>query len=218
VAASVFVYIGVLFFSSFFTYPEGIKKAFEAYAIWAKTGSKDHTQNSSLVYVKWLWKIESPILILSSVGILIALLKARHRFALFAAFWGFGLFLAYTIIPYKTPWLAISFILPMCVIAGYGINELIASRNVLLKVAGGVLTIIAVGVLGYQTYDLNFQKYDDDSMPYVYAHTTRGFHKSSVMLKKAAKAKMLRLKLSHPIIGQCLGICANIRRRFFTAI
>jgi len=175
-AASVFVYIGVLFFSSFFTYPEGIKKAFEAYAIWAKTGSKDHTQNSSLVYVKWLWKIESPILILSSVGILIALLKARHRFALFAAFWAFGLFLAYTIIPYKTPWLAISFILPMCVIAGYGINELIASRNVLLKVAGGVLTIIAVGVLGYQTYDLNFQKYDDDSMPYVYAHTTRGFH------------------------------------------
>jgi len=176
VAASVFVYIGVLFFSSFFTYPEGIKKGFEAYAIWTKTGSKDHTQNGALAYVKWLLKIESPILILSSVGILIALLKARHRFALFAAFWAFGLFLAYTVIPYKTPWLAISFILPMCVIAGYGINELIASRNVLLKIAGGVLTIIAVGVLGYQTYDLNFQKYDDDSMPYVYAHTTRGFH------------------------------------------
>ncbi len=175
-AASVFVYIGVLFFSSFFTYPEGIKKGFEAYAIWTKTGSKDHTQNGALAYVKWLLKIESPILILSSVGILIALLKARHRFALFAAFWAFGLFLAYTVIPYKTPWLAISFILPMCVIAGYGINELIASRNVLLKIAGGVLTIIAVGVLGYQTYDLNFQKYDDDSMPYVYAHTTRGFH------------------------------------------
>ncbi len=175
-AVFVFVYVGVLFFSSFFTYPEGIVKAFEAYAIWAKTGSKDHTQNSSLVYLRWLWKIESPILILSTVGFLIALSKARHRFALFAGFWAFGLFLAYTIIPYKTPWLAISFILPMCVIAGYGINELIASRNSLLKIAGGILTIVAVGVLGYQTYDLNFQKYDDDSMPYVYAHTTRGFH------------------------------------------
>jgi len=175
-AVVVFVYVGVLFFSSFFTYPEGIKKAFEAYAIWAKTGSKDHTQNSTLAYVNWLWKIESPLLILSSIGVLIALLKARHRFALFAGFWAFGLFLAYTIIPYKTPWLAISFILPMCVIAGYGINELIASRNVLLKIAGGALTIVTVGVLGYQTYDLNFQRYDDDTMPYVYAHTTRGFH------------------------------------------
>jgi uncharacterized protein (TIGR03663 family) len=175
-AVFVFVYVGVLFFSSFFTYPEGIKKAFEAYAIWTKTGSKDHTQNSTLAYVKWLWKIESPILILSSVGILIALLKARHRFALFAGFWAFGIFLAYTIIPYKTPWLAISFILPMCVVSGYGINELIASRNVLLKIAGGILTIVAVGVLGYQTYDLNFQRYDNDTMPYVYAHTTRGLH------------------------------------------
>ncbi len=175
-AVFVFAYVGILFFSSFFTYPEGIKKAFEAYAIWTKTGSKDHTQNGSLAYVKWLLKIESPILILSSVGFLVALLKANHRFALFAGFWAFGLFLAYTIIPYKTPWLAISFTLPMCVIAGYGINELIVSRYILLKIAGGILTIIGVGVLGYQTYDLNFQKYDDDSMPYVYAHTRRGFH------------------------------------------
>jgi uncharacterized protein (TIGR03663 family) len=175
-AVFVFVYVGILFFSSFFTYPEGIVKAFEAYAIWTKTGSKDHTQNDSLIYVKWLWKIESPILILSTVGFLIALSKAWHRFALFAGFWAFGLLLAYTIIPYKTPWLALSFTLPMCVIAGYGINELMASRNDVLKIAGGILTIIAALVLGYQTYDLNFQKYDDDTMPYVYAHTTRGFH------------------------------------------
>ena len=171
----VFAYVGILFFSSFFTYPEGVLKAFEAYAIWTKTGSKDHTQNGLLAYLKWLWKIESPILILSAIGTLIAFLKARHRFAMFAGLWAFGLFLAYTIIPYKTPWLAVSFILPMCIIAGYGINELFASRRILLKIAGGILTLIAVGILGYQTYDLNFQKYDDDSMPYVYAHTKRGF-------------------------------------------
>jgi len=171
----VFVYVGVLFFSSFFTYPEGVLKAFEAYAIWTKTGSKDHTQNGLLGYFKWLLKIESPILILSAVGGLLALLKARHRFALFTAFWAFGVLLAYTIIPYKTPWLALSITLPMCIVAGYGINELIASRDVPLKILGGLLTIMAVGILGYQTYDLNFQKYDDDTMPYVYAHTKRGF-------------------------------------------
>ncbi len=178
----VFAYVGILFFSSFFTYPEGIGRAFEAYAIWTKTGSKDHTQNGTYAYLKWLLKLESPILILSSIGFLIALVKARHRFALFAGFWAFGLLAAYTIIPYKTPWLALSFILPMCIIAGYGINELIVSRQVakgiwrILSIVSGIfLTIAAVGVLGYQTYDLNFQKYDDDSMPYVYAHTRRGF-------------------------------------------
>ena len=36
--SSIFIYLGILFFSSFFTYPEGVQKAFEAYAIWAKTG------------------------------------------------------------------------------------------------------------------------------------------------------------------------------------
>jgi uncharacterized protein (TIGR03663 family) len=171
----VFAYLGILFFSSFFTYPEGIGKAFEAYAIWTKTGSKDHTQNGIYGYLKWLMKIESPLLILSAIGFLIALVKARHRFAIFAGFWAFGMLLAYSIIPYKTPWLALSFTLPMCIIAGYGINELIASRDAAMKFLGILLTVIAVGILGYQTYDLNFQKYDDDSMPYVYAHTKRGF-------------------------------------------
>lgn len=175
-AATVFVYLGVLFFSSFFTYPEGVSKAFEAYAIWTKTGNKDHTQNGMLAYLRWLLQIEAPILILSALGTLIAFFKVRHRFAMFAGLWAFGLFLAYTIIPYKTPWLALSFTLPMCIIAGYGINELANSREVLQKILAGVLGITAVGILAFQTYDLNFLRYDGEEMPYVYAHTRRGFH------------------------------------------
>ena len=175
VVALVFIYIGILFFSSFFTHWEGVKGAFEAYAFWTTTGNKDHTQNGPLAYAKWLMKIESPIFILSAVGSLIAWFKARHRFAIFTAFWAFGLFLAYTIIPYKTPWLALSFILPMCLIAGYAINEIAASRDILLKIVAALAALLAVVILGYQTYDLNFVSYDDDSKPYVYAHTRRGF-------------------------------------------
>ena len=114
-------------------------------------------------------------MILSVIGTVIAFIKARHRFAMFVGLWAFGLFAAYSIIPYKTPWLALSFLLPMCLIAGYGINELVLSRDVWQRILGGVLVSIAIAILGYQTYDLNFQKYDDDQMPYVYAHTRRGF-------------------------------------------
>src|SRR4029078_1719694 len=39
------IYLIILFFSSFFTYSEGVKGFYEAYTIWTKTGSKDHTQN-----------------------------------------------------------------------------------------------------------------------------------------------------------------------------
>ena len=171
--ATVFVYVVVLFFSSFFTYAEGVQKAVEAYAIWTKTGNKDHTQNGLLGYVKWGLKVEAPLLILSAFGALIALLKAKHRFAMFTAFWAFGLFAAYTIIPYKTPWLALSFYLPMCIIAGYGINELFASRKIALKFGGVLLAVIASSILAYQAYELNFVRYDDEDMAYVYAHSKR---------------------------------------------
>ena len=172
----VFVYLVVLFFSSFFTYPEGVRGAVEAYAIWTKTGSKDHTQNGVWGYLKWGMEIEAPLFLLSGLGILIAFVKAKHRFAMFAALWAFGLFAAYTIIPYKTPWLAVSFILPMCIAAGYAINELAVSRNASLKIVAGLATVTATAILAYQTYDLNFVRYDDEDQAYVYAHTNREFH------------------------------------------
>jgi uncharacterized protein (TIGR03663 family) len=170
-----FVYVGILFFSSFFTYGEGIGKAFEAYSFWTKTGIKDHAYGYTK-YLVWMGKIEGPILVLSAIGTLIALATARHRFAIFTGFWSFGLAAAYSIIPYKTPWLALSFILPMCIVAGYGINEMFANKNSMIKSFGGFLLAVAVGVLCYQTYDLNFARYDDEDMPYVYAHTKREFH------------------------------------------
>ncbi len=173
--ATVFVYVSVLFFSSFFSYAEGVGKAFEAYAIWTKTGNKDHTQNGYFGYLKWGMKVEAPILIISSLGILISLFKGRHRVAMFTGLWGLGLFLAYTIIPYKTPWLALSYLLPLCIIAGYAIGELSSARDIRLRVLAGALAVSGFSLLGYQTYQHNFVRYDDDEMPYVYAHTRRGF-------------------------------------------
>lgn len=198
----VFAYVFVLFFSSFFTYWEGIGKAFEAYAFWTKTGNTDHTQNGYMAFAKWMMKLESPILILSAVGTLIAFLKGRHIFAMFTGLWAFGLFAAYTIIPYKTPWLALSFILPMCLIAGYGINEIAANSDWAYKVLAGLVAVFAVTVLGYQSYDLNFINYDDDSMPYVYAHTKRGFHdlinKIEYYAQKSGKGKDATIEIVSP--------------------
>ena len=174
-AVLAFSYVTVLFFSSFFTYPEGVQKAAEAYTIWSKTGSKDHTQNGFWGYLKWMWRIEAPILILSAIGTLIALMKGRHRFAIFAGFWAFGLFAAYSLIPYKTPWLLLSFLLPMCIAAGYAINELFASENIISKFTAGTLAAVAACVLAYQSYDINFVRYDDNDKPYIYAHTRREF-------------------------------------------
>ncbi len=174
-SATLMAYLIVLFFSSFFTYADGVKGFVEAYAIWAKTGSKDHTQNGLWAYVDWGMKSDGPIMILALAGTVIALVKARQHFALFAGLWAFGLFAAYTIIPYKTPWLALSFLLPMCIAAGWALNELISSTLRPLQAVGAVLAIAAAAILAYQTYDYNFVRYDDEEAPMVYAHTNREF-------------------------------------------
>ena len=48
-------------------------------------------------------------------------------------------------------------------------------RTTALRFAAIGLGMIAACVMAYQTYELNFVRYDDDQMPYVYAHTRREF-------------------------------------------
>jgi uncharacterized protein (TIGR03663 family) len=206
--ALIFVYLFVLFFSSFFTYMGGVKGAFEAYALWTKTGSKDHTQNGLWAYFKWgLFddkglQLEAPIFILSAIGTVLTMIRPKHKFALFAAFWAFGMLAAYTLIPYKTPWLALSFLMPMCLIAGYCINELFNFGQAGLKAAAVVITACAVGFLGYKTYELNFVRYDDNDMTYVYAHTKRGFldliDKINEYADKSGKGKDATIQIMSP--------------------
>jgi uncharacterized protein (TIGR03663 family) len=184
--AAVFIYVNVLFFSSFFTYMEGVGQAFKAYAIWTQTGTKDHTQSGFWAYLKWAFgygqvdsklktAVEAAIIILSALGTGIAFFKGRNRVAMFIGLWALGLFLAYSLIPYKTPWLALSFLLPMCLVAGYGINELVRSNTLAIKAGGIAVAAAACLLLAYQAYDLNFVNYDNNDRTYIYAHTKREF-------------------------------------------
>ena len=176
-----FAYVWALFFLSFFHYgdstpaafAEGLGKSFEAYSFWTKTGNKDHTQNGPWAYLKWGLKLESMLFVAAAIGAVVAFVKGRNRFAVFVALWAFGLFAAYTIIPYKTPWLAVNFLLPMGLIAGYGVNELVASKENWQRAFGFLIIIAGVGVGAWQTLEFNFKNYDDNSQPYVYAHSTR---------------------------------------------
>ena len=175
-AAVMFWYVSIEFFTSFFSYKEGFFwRAFEAYDIWTKTGTKEHAQNGPWAYMKWGMKGEAMIIFAAIIGSLVAAIKGRNRFATFTAAWAVGLAVAYCIIPYKTPWLALNYVLPMCIIAGYGLAEFILSKNRRLNLVAYALIVAGTVSLGYQTYKINWVRYDDDQMPYVYAHTRRGF-------------------------------------------
>jgi len=122
---ALFVLVNVIFYSSFFTHGKGVDDAVEALKVWAKTGTSDFHKKSVHTYVGWLWQEEAPILILAAVGAAAALFtRGKNRFAIFAGAWAFGMLAAYSLIPYKTPWLVLSFVVPMCIIGGYGVQAL----------------------------------------------------------------------------------------------
>jgi uncharacterized protein (TIGR03663 family) len=136
-------------------------------------------------YVKWLLQEDAAILILGGFGTLVALFeRRRNRFAVFFAAWGFGLLAAYSLISYKTPWLVLNFIVPLAVAGGYAVQAFGAwaarqwfwlRRRELIWPGAAALLALACGLGLYQTYVVNFVKYDDDSYPYVYSQTQRQF-------------------------------------------
>ncbi|HKC62161.1 MAG TPA: flippase activity-associated protein Agl23 [Pyrinomonadaceae bacterium] len=175
IALALFVFVNILFYSSFFTYWQGVGGAIESVQVWATTGTKEHAHPFT-TYLAWLSQEESPLLLLGSFGAMIALIRHRNRFAVFAGAWAFGIFAAYSLIPYKTPWLMINFTVPLAIVGGYFINEAYNfDRSLKSHFVAIAMVAAALIVSGTQSVILNFYNYDDDRYPYVYAHTQRRF-------------------------------------------
>lgn len=163
-----------LFYSSFRTNPNGLSDSFQTFAIWRKTGTEAHVHPFA-TYIKWLLLREGPIFFLGIAGALFIVLKPKNAFALFAALWAFGIIAAYSLIPYKTPWLMLNFVVPLTLIGGYAVQAIHEFAGRQWRVTGVVLFLV-LSFTAYQSIDLNFKNYDNDdtSYVYVYAHTTRG--------------------------------------------
>jgi uncharacterized protein (TIGR03663 family) len=176
-AIGVFLGLMVLFFSSFLgNYPKGLHDAAGALKFWVKVGSKEH-RHSLGTYFFWLSREELPLLVLGVAGTVVAAFR-RQRFALFVGLWAFGLLAAYSLIPYKTPWLTLNFIIPLAIVGGYAvevIHGMLMARNRTCAWIWLALFAAAMTSSIYSTLQLNFYHYDDDRNPYVYAQTRREF-------------------------------------------
>jgi uncharacterized protein (TIGR03663 family) len=172
-ALIVFLALYLLFYSSFFTNSKGINDSLQTFAVWTKTGQQAHV-HPALMYAVWMVHIEAPLLFLGAIGAAIVVLKPKNSLALFCALWAFGLIAAYSLIPYKTPWLILNFVVPLALIAGYAIQWIYELDHGQLRLVA-VVFVIAIGIATYQSIDLNFINYDNDDSKYVYvyAHTTR---------------------------------------------
>lgn len=197
VALAVFLVVNILFYSSFFTYWQGVDGALQSLQVWVRTGTNSVAHDHPLsTYLIWLWQLQAPLLVLGAAGALIALIRRRNRFTIFAGAWAFGIFAAYSLIPYKTPWLMINFTVPLAIIGGYAINEIYNFEGELIdnfvgklwsRILAFMLVAIALVISGTQSVILNFYHYDDEHYAYVYAHTYREFLPMVSEIERLAK-------------------------------
>jgi uncharacterized protein (TIGR03663 family) len=187
-ALSLFLTIDILFYSSFFTNsPKGLYDALKTFDFWTKTGTRIHV-NPWWTYLAWMLIEESPVLLLGLAGVVIAIWRGSNRFAVFTALWALGTFAAYSLIPYKTPWLTLNFLLPLAIMGGYAFEEIYkqarARKHPLVALA---IAVVALGVSGYQSLKLNFVHYDDHQYVYVYVHTRRDIFPMLAEIDRIAK-------------------------------
>jgi hypothetical protein len=92
----------------------------------------------------------------------------------FLTFYTFLLTLLYSLISYKTPWCALSFLMGMILLAAAGAAAIFRFLPTWpMKLMAAIVLAAGAGHLGWQAYQLNFSpRYIADPLnPYVYAHT-----------------------------------------------
>jgi len=165
----------------------------------ARAGGEGHAKPFSYYFV-----LLDPLLLLFflvAAGIYSALWDAvsgARRAPLLLAIYGLVIFLLYSVIPYKTPWLALNLWLPLALLSGAGVAaiwELLPqpAARWIAGIAGAAILL----ALAQQTKLLAFDRPADEKNPYAYAHTSEDLLGLPIQIAELAR----RQKLAHPRIA-----------------
>ena len=118
------------------------------------------------------------VVALACVGFILAVKKRGLSPFGFLAFYALGIALVYSLIPYKTPWLALNFWLPIALFAGLAFESLWRMRAKHRPLRGAVrsacvlVAAVALAVTAHDTWQRAFVHPADEANPYAYAHTS----------------------------------------------
>lgn len=184
------VAVTILLLSSFFTNMRGPVDGVLTYLTWLGRagGDSPHVHSWSFYFHRLLWWrvgqgsiwSEGLIMLLAAAGLVRALTARRTSAAdnsvlLIRWLAGYTICITaiYCVIPYKTPWCLLQFLLGMILMAGVGAGLLVQSVRFLpLRVIIAALLVAGAGHLGWQAYRAGFVVPADVGNPYVYAHTS----------------------------------------------
>jgi len=182
--AIAFSVVIILFFSSFFTYWNGVGGFFAAYGPWAGYGVSGRNQGKEFGYFFELMQLTQGLVLWMSVPAALWAIWRRHRLGLALLTWLASAFLVYSSIKYKTPWCVLNIDVAAFLLVGWGSWQgWLAARDIgLHPVARGLALVLMLaplvavpGLLKQSLYDTE-DGYDDKKTPYVYVQTQRGFY------------------------------------------
>ncbi len=182
------VVVSALFHSSFLTNPAGILDSIRTYTTYLNRagGNALHIHPwyyylEILFYFRYgdgpIWT-EALIVLLAAVGFIAAMRRngvssPGAELLRFIAFYTVIMTIAYSSVPYKTPWCLLGFLHGMILLAGAGAVVLVRLvPNVLPRLIVLCLLFGASVHLTWQAYLSSYRYYADSRNPYVYAHPT----------------------------------------------
>ncbi|MFH1475302.1 MAG: flippase activity-associated protein Agl23 [Chloroflexota bacterium] len=172
-AAAVFAAIWVTLFSSLFTnFPTGVLDSFRSLAIWTQTSGATQV-SGPLTYAGWMVEQELALLFLGLGASAWVAWEGRSRLAIFSAAWATGLFLAYSLIGYKTPWLMLDWLVPYAIVAGHALGRSWEARRIVIRLGAAAVLGGALALGAAQAVTLAFRDYDVEENAYVYVQTER---------------------------------------------
>jgi len=180
VAAALFVLIGGMLFTWFGSNARAIGELLQAVPSLLARASGEGHQKPFWYYARLLaggWS-GGLICALASIGFFQAVTKRAPSPYGFLAFYALFLTIIYSLIPYKTPWLALNFWLPVALFAGLAAASLlrIPAKHPALRItlpACSILLAAAAAVLiAHDTRQRVFLHPADESNPYAYAQTS----------------------------------------------
>jgi len=186
-AAGVSAFLLVFFYSGNFFHPQGLSGPFETLAAWTRTGvagnGHEKVAYDLLPFVNYYWlallaRYEWPALIglAWSVRYIGRSPAVPRLLAIYAA----GILLAYSLVPYKTPWCVISILWPWLLFFGAAVEASARWRG---RLVGILLLVISLAM----TLRLNFREYENDGEPYVYVQTYNSISTVTRPLLRAAR-------------------------------
>ena len=160
-------------FSGFFLHPQGFRDMFAAFAIWTKTGTGNSGHEKPFYYwVTLLLRYEWPTFItLLVAGPLFFFVDRRKRLMILFAL---GTFAAYSLIPYKTPWLILNLLWPLLFVSGFALEKVAKFKSWNLRWICRLAFVAAMIAMSHQMLKLNFENYANPQEPYVYVQSTTG--------------------------------------------